>query len=484
MKKFIILMLAVYVMTSCHDEIELSPISNPSVGNFYRNAADLESAVVGAYSALQLQGQYGLDYPYFMEVRSDNSTVTDIGTAGGRLYRFDVFDLATSNLEVTQTWIDAYDGIQRCNVVLNRIDGISDMPAATKAIRIGEVKFLRALTYFNLVRIFGDVPLVLTETTNPNNSVGVGRTAASAVYTQIIQDLADAAASLPATTDVGRASSGAANALLGKVHLTLGNNAEAITALGAVTGYSLVTSYANLFGSANENNVESIFEVQFVGGSGSSVAFNGLGNGTGEGSLFPNMFGPFGGSALIGGGQTLGENRATQDLFDSYDPADPRRDVNIGSFAGNLYPAKLVETASGDFDSDVNSIVLRYADVLLMHAEALNEQSYVADGLAFDLVNQVRTRAGLANITSATVADQAAFRLAVENERRWELAFENHRWFDLVRTGRAEAVMNAHGPAQPGSYAFSSIDSHQLLFPVPQLEIDNNPGVITQNTGY
>ncbi|MEO9804087.1 MAG: RagB/SusD family nutrient uptake outer membrane protein [Reichenbachiella sp.] len=484
MKKLLIIMLAVHVITSCSDEIDLAPISDPSAANFYRNASDMEAAVAGAYDALQTIGQYAHSYPFLMEVRSDNSYEPDIGGSGGIFYRIDVFDLNPGNSVLENAWRDGYAGIQRANIVLNRIDAIEDMTAATKSIRTGEMKFLRALTYFNLVRIFGDVPLVLEEITDPNASFAAGRTASTQIYSQIVQDLTDAVAALPATqSETGRATQGAANTLLGKVHLTFGNTSEAITALRAVSGYSLETNYSDVFGVTNENNGESIFEVQFTAGSGSAIEANGLGNGEGEGSPFPNLFAPVGGSNLIGGGQTLSNNAATQELFDSYDVTDARRDVNIGNFSGALYPAKLLGTAVGDLDSDVNSIVLRYADVVLMLAEALNDQGYVANGEAFGLINQVRNRAGLADLTSATVTDQAAFALAVENERRWELAFENHRWLDLVRTGRAETVMNAHGAVQAAPNNFS-MSAHQLIYPVPQREIDTNPDVIGQNTGY
>jgi hypothetical protein len=483
MKNILIIIIAVFSFTSCSNELNLTPISTPSAADFFQTSDDIETAVNGAYGSLQQQGQFGESLFYLFEVRSDNSEESSIGGRGGIISNVDLFAVQSSNQILSAVWIDSYDGIQRCNTILNRIDDI-DMDASTKAIRKGEVQFLRALSYFNLVRIFGDVPLVLTETTDPFETFGKGRDTATSIYDQIISDLTTAASTLPATQNVtGKATSGAANTLLGKVHLTLGNYSEAISALSNVSGYSLIPNYADIFGSSNENNAESIFEVQYVSGNGSTFSVNGEGSGLGEGSVFANQFAPFGGGALVVNGSTNGGNRPTADLWNSYDPADLRRDVNIGDFGGVLYPKKLVEPTAGPLDSDLNVIVLRYADVLLMHAEALNEQGYVADGPAFDLVNQIRARAGLADLTSATVTNQAEFRLAIENERRWELAFENHRWPDLVRTGRAIEVMQNHTTETGGIPVSLNVSSNQLLYPIPQNEIDTNPA-LTQNPGY
>ncbi|MEX0315731.1 MAG: RagB/SusD family nutrient uptake outer membrane protein [Allomuricauda sp.] len=487
MKKIIILIIAVISFHSCSDELNLNPISTPSLSDFFKNAADIEAAVNGAYDALQQKGQYGQSFPFLMEVRSDNTEESDDGNSGGVFADIDLFLIEPSNSLLEDAWADSYDGIQRCNAILNRIDAIEDMDEGTKTIRKGEVLFLRGLMYFNLVRLFGDVPLVITETTDPFDAFGNGRNQVSEVYAQIVNDLTMASSSLPANQSVvGKATSGAAFALLGKVQLTLGNYSEAISALGNVSGYSLVPNYADIFGEANENNVESIFEVQYVSGSGSTFIANGLGNALGEGSAYANLFAPVGGSSIVINGNSLGSNRPTSDLWNSYDPTDLRRDANIGQFGPDnvRYPIKLVGPAAGDLDSDVNAIVLRYADVLLMHAEALNEQGYVADGQAFDLINQIRARAGLADLTSATVANQQEFRLAVENERRWELAFENHRWFDLIRTGRAlEVIQNHTTETANNPVLLSSVSNNQLLFPIPQNEIDTNPD-LTQNPGY
>lgn len=482
-----IISLFLVINFSCSDQIDLTPVSDPSVTNFFRNEADIEVAVVGAYDALQLIGQYSWGYPFLTEVRSDNSWEFDPTGSGGIFYDIDIFNVNTGNEVVESAWIDGYDGIQRVNIILNRIDDI-EMDASLKEVRIGEMKFLRGLTYFNLVRFFGDVPMVLTETVDVIETFEIARSPKEEIYDQIIQDLSEAASSLPATqAEPGRATSGAAHALLGKVYLTLENYDQAIVSLRNVTGYSLMENYADIFGVDNENNAESIFEVQFISGSGSAITANGLGDGLGEGSPFPNLFAPS--TDLVGGGSAVGNNRPTLDLYDSYDASDLRRDVNIGilsettdegEVSETLYPAKLMATVVGDLDSDVNSIVLRYADVVLMLAEALNSNGYTAGGEAFDLLNQIRDRAGLSTLTSAELPDQTSFALAIENERRWEFAFENHRWFDLVRTGRALEVMNDH-TSQNVSF---NVEDFQTIYPVPQREIDANPDVLDQNPGY
>jgi len=472
MYKQIILVIAVIgIFSSCSEEkIQLSPISQESSSNFYKTPEQIEQAVVGVYDGLQLSGQYGKYFIYLMEVRSDNSRQQSTTSSGGIYGDLDLFRMEATNNIVELAWNDCYKGIQRCNIVLNRIESVSNNPK--KNVQIGETKFIRALTYFNLVRLFGDVPLITAEYDDPFEAFNLGRTPKAEVYAQIIKDLTEASQLLEnEAIRAGGATKNASYALLGKVHLTLGNTNEAITALKNVSGV-LLPNYLDNFGIPNENSDESLFEVQFKKG------------GIGEGSPYANLFTPSGAAAeLIGGvGSAAGDNLPTQDLYDSYQVGDLRRDVTIGKTSkGVYYTKKYLDKPFKDLDGDNNFIVLRYADVVLMLAEALNEQGYVANGEAFTLLNKIRNRAGLSSFTASNLENQNSFRTAVVNERRWELAFENHRWFDLIRTGKAIEVMNAH-KSETG--VLNTVTNEKLLFPIPQSQVDATNGKITPNPGY
>lgn len=469
--------------SSCKkDFLDLAPISQQNGNNFYRTAEDMKNALASVYGALQYSGLYYSSMHIIGDLRSDNTEITN-PNAGADMQAVDLFtNIAVTSISST-TWNGHYQGIQSANIVIGKIDAVN-MDQALKARYKGEALFLRALMYFNLVRIFGDVPLVTSIINNPQEGYGYGRETTAKVYEQIIADLKEAEQSLPfefTGADIGRATKGAAMSLLGKVYLTQKNWSLASVKLkevidaAAQTKYQLIGSYANLYGAANENNRESIFEVQFRKGA------------SGEGSPYTNQFAPIGsGTAVVSIGNPLGQNIPTANMNNAYEAGDLRKAASMrnsyvlgGNTVNHNYIVKYAGVPAANLDSDNNWIVLRYADVLLMYAEALNEQGYVADGPAFTYLNQVRTRAGLASKTSSNanaalqVADQASFRLAVEQERRVELAFEGHRWFDLIRTDRAVTVLSASG-MQP----------HHVLFPVPQSQIDINPALIKQNPGY
>jgi starch-binding outer membrane protein, SusD/RagB family len=479
--KWIICGLLGLTLVSCKENfLDLAPVSQTNVNNFYRTPSDFENAINGTYSALQLPGQYGNWY-LFAEVRSDNTT----NPLSGSVTDFDEFDkfyLRSSNPFLNDKWRDGYRGIARANAILDRIEGIQMTEELKKRIT-GEAKFLRGLMYFNLVRVFGDVPLVLNEVSSISEGYQQGRVAAPEIYQQLIKDLQEAAQVLPASytgNNLGRATSGAARALLGKVYLTLKEYPAAATELKAVIDsqvYELLPNYADLFRPDNANNRESIFEVQFKKG------------GFGEGSPYANNFAPeFSAPFVVPVGGTGGNNIVTQDMEDAYrlnDPDPALRDSvrfqasmsqgyrnGAGEFVPRKYVKKYLDIPFQNNDSDNNWYVLRYADVLLMYAETLNEINQGPTAEAFEYVNLVRNRARVAPLSGLSYAQ---FRLALENERRVELAFEGHRWFDLVRTDRALEVMNAKG---------FEVKEYQKIFPVPQSQIDVNPSLIQQNPGY
>ncbi len=477
MKKILIIIMAVASLTACKNSfLDLHPISQNDVNSFYKTPNDINQAVNSAYGSLQANGEYGKDYVYIMEVSTDNSTLESITNGGGIYGDFDLYRVTASNPLLDEAWKTGYAGIQRCNIVLNRIDKIQPMADSVKAIRKGEVKFLRALTYFNMVRIWGNIPLVTTETTDPNLLFNQGPADVSSIYNQIITDLTDASSALLQSypsSDAGRATSGAAQSLLGKVYLTLKNYPMASQYLGNVINsktYSLLPNYADIFNVITINNKESIFEVQYIKG------------GLGEGSAYANLFAPAGDKTLTGGvGATYGDNKPTADLVNAYEAGDTRKPATIGSLAdGRLYNKKYLDKPFLDSDAGNHFFVLRYADVLLMQAESLNETSYDAtdaDGHALFYLNTVRVRAGLKRLIATDLPDQVSFRKAIEKERRVELSFENHRWFDLVRTGRTQTVLNAGG----GTFQLAD---YRLVYPIPQSQLDANPSKIIQNPGY
>ena len=474
--KYILAGLFALSLSSCKDQfLDLSPIAQANSNTFYKTASDIIIALNGAYGALQFNGQYG-QYYIFAEVPSDDTTPVLSGSVTDQ-DEFDKFYLRTTNPFLAARWSDGYRGIYRTNTVIGRIGGVT-MDETLKKRLTGEAQFLRALMYFNLVRAFGDVPLVLKEIIDPSEGYEYSRAPVAEVYTQIIKDLTDAEGVLPERytgADVGRVTRGAAKSLLGKVYLTQRRYAEAAAKLKEVIDantYDLLPNYADLFRPANKNNRESVFEVQYKKGS------------IGEGSNFSNVYAPENsGNAVIqfGGG---GNNRPTPDLEAAYEAGDPRRSLSFASSyvnaAGNkvdyYFIRKYADTPTTNGDAEDNFYVLRYADVLLMYAEALNETGKPDEALPF--LNRVRRRVGLADKTALSQADA---RLSIEQERRVELAFEGHRWFDLVRTGRALPVLQAKA-ASIGIKA--NLTESNLVFPIPQSQIDINPTKIDQNAGY
>ncbi|TCC96506.1 RagB/SusD family nutrient uptake outer membrane protein [Pedobacter hiemivivus] len=483
-------------MQSCKKGfLEQPPESNLSGTNFWKTESDLKQGVNGAYSSLRGMGSFS--YWLFGEMRSDNTTFQYNAPQRGQENRelVDQFLASSSNTLLQDYWRDSYTAIMRCNDVLDHVDAI-EMSAVAKNQAIGEVKFLRAFHYFNLVRQFGGVPLRLSVTKSPSDSPSKGRASADEVYNQIITDLNDAANNLPDASsypsgDKGRVSKGSANALLGEVYMTQRKFSDALIALRKVTGYSLMATYASIFLTTEKNNVESVFEIQYYSTAGTNLSSN-----------FMYQFAPFNsGSVVTGDSKTnlsfgSGWNTPTTDLISAYEAGDLRKNVSLGEgftdasgFVAVPYVKKYNQGFVQPGQTNVNFPVIRYADVMLMIAECLNEGGFVANGEAFTLLNEIRRRAGLPFKTSGNpipalnVNSQAAFRDAIYQERKIELAFENHRWYDLVRTGTAIAVMNAHGqreilkaPSQfpAGSY---QVTQNKLLLQIPQREVtlDNLP---------
>ncbi|MBO3099690.1 RagB/SusD family nutrient uptake outer membrane protein [Gelidibacter pelagius] len=463
MKNIIIVFLSMVVLSSCSSDFtDLAPISNRNEADFYNTENDFVSAINSSYAGLQDNGVYGRGYWTMFEMRSDNTDQGPDATGLARVYaEINAFTEDPLNEQITAVWTDSYSVIANCNVILDRIDGIQ-MNADVKNRIIGEALFLRSLMYYHLAIAYGNIPLQLTPFSVGDELTQVD---ATTVLTQLSTDLVLAENNLGVSYSVGdkgRATKGAAATLLAKVLLTLNKKSEAEVVLRRIKtsyGYELVSDYANLWGQANENNKESIFEVEFMSG------------GIGQGSSFTNDFSP---SAFLQTGQGFGRNRPTDALVAAYAPGDLRLDPSLGTSyvnaSGATVVAKYIKKYWSDppteNDADNNFVVFRYADVLLMLAEAIGESTE-----AYDLINEVRTRAGLADIDASS---PGTFTEKLLHERQVELAFENHRWPDLKRFGVAAQKVHEAEP-------FIAQAAVRNLFYIPQREMDINTGFV-QNT--
>ncbi|QEM11493.1 RagB/SusD family nutrient uptake outer membrane protein [Mucilaginibacter rubeus] len=490
MKKsiYLFLTLAAVGFYGCKkDYLNLQPTDTQNSANFYKSKAQFVQAINGAYEPLQ--GLYTGSFWALGEMRSDNTS-----------YEFDPYDRSgtskeeldefreLNNNDIVETYFNtSYTDIGRCNVILNRLP-LAKLDAATTDTIGGQALFLRAFNYFNLVRMFGDVPLVLTEPKSVGDAYNLAtKSPAASVYMQIIADAQAAITKLPLkyenTSDKGRVTKGTAETMLAEVYMTQKKFDLAIPLLRSVISsgvYSLNANYADNFNLSKENGPESIFEIQYIEGP------NGLG------SDFIDTFIPWDyydedvtGYSIDNNAQN-GWNIPTQDLVNAFEDGDERKDASLIDFTSDEYGIDLpfIKKYTGPKTAvkgvtPNNFPVYRYADVYLMLAECLNEQGFAGGGDAFKYLNLVRERAGLEDKTMGNsnadlnVSSQEEFRAAIAHERQVELAFENHRWFDLLRTGKATEVMKAHAVSerayknsswQINSAAYNNI---RLLFQYP-----------------
>jgi len=472
--------------TSCEDFLESTPISQVGEADFFKTQADFTQAVVGAYSALgQLYSGNGY-YSLLVDLRSDNTSELVAGGGGNDAKRnIDEFRETTDNEHLTAFWQNSYVLIARTNSILARIDA-APLADNLKQQYTGEALTMRALAYFNLVRLYGGVPLVTEPVTDIDASYKVGRSTAQQVYAQIEADLVKAEGLVPVSYDdsnVGKATKGAAQSLLGEVYLTQKKYTEAAAQFKKVVTsgtYSLLPAYADLYKAGQQGNAEAIWQVQY------KSAANGLG------SNLPNHFAPTGSEGItISTGGAYGFNQPTDDIAAAYTAGDVRRNniadgyQNGATFVAAKYIRGYVEreTGGGGSDSGADWYVIRYADVLLMYAEALNEVNKAPNADAYTAINLVRKRAKLTDLSGLTYE---TFKTAVYNEERLESPFEGHRWFDLLRTDRALTVMNAKvsGPGKSTVGISTPIKSYQLLYPIPALAVITSSPAIVQNEGY
>lgn len=490
-KPLLLFLLAAVLWAGCSkDFLDRQPLGQFSYDAFFQSEEDAITSVNAIYQ--QFRSWDCIAFPWIgnTDIISDDADKGSTATDALHMLELDDFTFDASNATFTELWKGYYHAIFRANLAIENIPGI-DMDTKLRDRLVGEAKFLRAYSYFNLVRWFGELPLV-TRILEADQYYTQARQPVSMVYDQIKQDLLDAITALPekseyATGDLGRVTKGAAKGMLAKVYLTLGDYVTCEQYCREViesNEYALWPNYAEIFQRAGENCSESLFEIQ-------AMAYP---TGALIGSSPYNMIQGVRGVPNLG----WGFNRPSDDLVAEFEPFDPRREAAV-LYVGEVLPdgstivqdnpeilnerynqKAWVPAHAGLQDNGPGNIrILRYADVLLMMAEAINEQNRPGDALPF--LNDVRDRARGGYppqiIPAVTTTDQVGLREKIWHERRVELAMEQHRWFDLLRTGRAATRMEAVGKTNftPGK--------HELL-PLPQTEIDVSGGNLENNPGY
>lgn len=483
--KYIYLILFITVISpfSCKKFLEEKPNGTLTSTNFYKTAEDAQAAITSVYDGLNDQWNIYYRGIYLLaELPTDNATC-GIGVANPQIFALDQYTYGGVNDRIEILYKSLYKTIANANVAIDKIPDIN-FDALKKNQFIGEAKFIRGLLYFNLVRLFGGVPLVIHEVEDVNN-VNQAKESTDAVYEQIISDLKFAEENLPVTfgsSDRGRATSTAASGLLAKVYLTLQQyeNAkiEAEKVLNTLE-YGLLEDYSAVFSPSNRFNKELIFAIQNKGNTGS-------GNGFSLALFLPRSTIKFSNGSYIDGNSA---DVPTEEFYNSFKTGDLRKNrtfftkYNAGggevSFAPHWFKFFDSSALNNLGEGTLNYPVIRYADILLTYAEAINNISGPT-AEAYEALNKVRRRAygKEINIGSPTVdlsgLSQSGFNNAILDERRWEFGFENQRWFDLKRTGKLLTVLKSKGYA---------IKDYNLLFPFPQRDLDVNKKLI-QNEGY
>lgn len=484
-KILVALLLTLSVTQNCSNEfLDVSPTENIRVEDLsiYNNNDGAKSFVNSIYAKFLDWNMSTFAWIGVTSIVSDDadkgSSPGDTGTDKDIL---DALTFTATTPSFKDLFASNYEGINRCNQALKYIPQLDKADAQLRNRLMGEAKFLRAFMYFTLVRSFGGVPLVdrvPIEGVEEDRIMQVTRKSKEEIYAFIEQDLNDAIALLPVKSaysgsDIGRASKGAAYALLAKVSLYQKKWQQAVDNCNLVQGYSLTPNFIDIYKVSGENNSESIFEIQ---GSGDPKS-RGI-------QQYTQVQGARG-----SGGWGWGFATPSQSLFDAYTAEGDlvRRDATIIQKGMTLYDGRVMSNTldnnyynykayssnyTNQAQTDTNIRYLRYAEVLLIKAEAMNELGQTSAAIPF--LNQVRNRVNLANTTATSQND---VRNAIWKERRLELAFEHDRWFDLVRTGQAQAAMSAHGGKT------FVVGKHEL-FPLPQDFITESKGLSTQNPGY
>jgi hypothetical protein len=466
MKRIVYILALALLFSSCTKILDQTPEDRITDKNFYLTAGDAEAATAGIYDAVQLMA---LQFPVAFDAGSD--------LANGLLINYSIFSqhaIPVDNVLISSFWQNNYTGIGRCNDVLKNVPKINDnlFLAGQKERILGEAYFLRAYFYFNLVKAYGGVPLVTAPYDSFNADFTIAKSTVPEVFNQIISDLKMAETSLlvtwPANIDTrGRATQGSAKALMARAYLSIKDYPNAAAkALEVMNNpnYTLVSgaaAYTAMFSPTGKNTTESVFEIQYIS---SSVEGNGVY------SLYVPAGLPAG---FLSGSYNI---VPTNKILNAFETGDIRKAVSV-SFNNAIPPLPYVNKYNRlTAGTDGNIIAIRLSDVILMRAEALDNMGQTAD--ATEALNIIRRRAFGLPLTTPSVRDFPSandvtngytLTLAIENERMKELCFEGHRFYDLVRTGRVETVLN--------------ITTDKTVWPIPLREIGRNPRLI-QNDKY
>lgn len=470
-----LLLLAGLALSGCQGILDKEPIAIFDAASFFQTESDAVQAINAAYRPLLFNNRNGNFYWAFAVITADEAITGGDGSRPG-LVELDAFSYTPRTEELNTFWKLQYEGITQCNLVLDNLEKVAMSEQRRNEIR-GEALFLRSYYYFLLTQVFGDVPLFTRLV--PPAELKVARTPRAIIWAQLQEDCAAAAAFLPITQPpaaVGRATKGAALALAAKVQLYAGEWSKVVASVQEIKSlgvYDLMADYEANFRKETQNNAESVWEIQHAN------LELGVGN-------FLNQWWM---SRKLNG---YGFAETTAAYFAAFEPGDPRRRFTVAqnnepyfgaiyknSFSSTRYgPRKFLQDTSAvsqPADGDINYTAIRFAEVLLWEAEALNELGRVAE--AQQPLERVRARARAQAANPATTLppvvtnDQQQMREAIRHERRVELGFELHRFFDLVRWGLADDLLPGF---QTGKHEF---------FPVPQTEMDLNPRLV-QNPGY
>ncbi|QNP52219.1 RagB/SusD family nutrient uptake outer membrane protein [Hymenobacter qilianensis] len=495
MKRISLLLATACMLTlgSCEDDLDQTPLSNGSVPAFFKTAVDFEQAMNAVYS--QLRG-----YPDRVLILSDLRSDNFYGVSSQGVRDWDAINNFNTTLSVSpymsDTWASDFGAIFRANTMLDQLKANGSVVSEGLRLRYeGEARFLRAFHYFDLVRMFGRVP-VIDKALLPQEVAKIPRGSVEEVYNLIIGDLEYAKDNLPLNytgANVGRVTSGAAKGLLALVYLTRSGptygidgpglasneNNKALALLNEVIDskrYSLVSSYANVFSYTNENNSEVLFDVQYIVGNGA----------THPGVMVPDNY--FTSLQIPFGSRGIEIKPVSNDFLSILAANDDRRaaSVQTGYLVANVAENRTVlkkyisaaGRGTGNTDWPINFIVMRYADILLMKAEAILRGGGGTQADALKAVNEVRTRAKQPALTSLTMAQ-------LLDERRREFLGEGLRWHDLVRSGTVLTTMNAWIAKEDASGKMRrNIGANDIIYAVPLNELSATPGLYDQNPGY